>query len=81
MRIDLFLSSVNLVKRRSIATDMLKNGVVSLNNLVVKPSKEVKVGDRLAITTFDVTKNYEILLIPNSKNTPKSDLELYVKSV
>ena len=48
MRIDKYLSSVNILKRRSIAQDMCENGVVSINNIIAKPSKEVRVGDKIS---------------------------------
>ncbi|WP_292662569.1 S4 domain-containing protein, partial [Nitratifractor sp.] len=41
MRIDKWLSSVNVVKRRTIAQDMVKSGVVFINGVKAKPSKEV----------------------------------------
>ncbi len=40
MRIDKWLSSVNVVKRRTVALDMIKSGVVSINGMKVKPSRE-----------------------------------------
>ena len=49
MRIDKWLSAVNVVKRRTIAQDMVKSGVVYLNGVKAKPAKEVKVGDRITI--------------------------------
>ena len=39
MRVDKWLSAVNVVKRRTIATDMLKSGVVLVNEM--KECKEV----------------------------------------
>ena len=45
MRIDKFMNAVNIVKRRAIAQDMIANKVVYLNGIIVKPSKEVKLGD------------------------------------
>ena len=45
MRIDKFINSTNLTKRRSVASDMLRHGIVFLNGVVAKPAKDVKVGD------------------------------------
>ena len=36
MRIDKWLSSTNVVKRRTIATDMVKSGVVFVNTMKAK---------------------------------------------
>jgi len=41
MRVDKWLSAVNVVKRRTIATDMLKSGVVYVNGMT-KLSLRVK---------------------------------------
>ena len=79
MRIDKFLNSVNLTKRRSVAQDMIANGVVSINGKVVKPSKDVAVGDRITIAYLGGAKSYEVLSIPTVKSTPKSEQDKYIK--
>ena len=76
MRIDKFLNCVNLVKRRAIAEDMCKSGVVSINDIVVKPARKVKVGDIIELRYLDRVKKYEILTIPTTKYTPKSEQEI-----
>lgn len=81
MRIDKWLSSVNVVKRRTIAQDMVKSGVVFVNGLKAKPSKEVRVGDRVTIEYLKGAKEYEVLQIPTTKTVPKSQKELYVKEL
>ena len=45
MRIDKFLNATNLVKRRSIAQDMIASGAVKMGAQAVKASRNVKVGD------------------------------------
>lgn len=81
MRIDKFLNSVNLTKRRSVAQDMIANGVVSINAKVVKPSKDVVVGDIICITYLSEEKKYQVLSLPTMKSTPKSEQEKYIKEV
>lgn len=81
MRIDKFLSAVNIVKRRAISADMIEHGVVFLNGKVAKASKEVKVGDKIEIRYLDRTKKYEVLKIPTTKNTPKAARNEYVKEI
>ncbi|BEG56762.1 Putative RNA binding protein [Helicobacter sp. NHP21005] len=81
MRIDKFLNATNITKRRAVALDMLNEGVVALNGLKVKPSKEVKVGDIIAITYLDKTKRYEVLAIPTLKTIPKAQSHLYIKNL
>ena len=79
MRIDKFINSVNITKRRSIAEDMCKSKVVSLNGKVVKPAKDVKVGDIIEIAYLEKTIKYEVLQIPVTKSIPKSKKDEYVK--
>lgn len=77
MRIDKFLSCVNIVKRRSISSDMVEHGVVFLNGIQSKASKEVKIGDKIEIKYLDGVKKYQVLSIPTTKSTPKADSSKY----
>lgn len=81
MRIDKFLNTVNITKRRSIAEDMCKSGVVSINDSVAKPAKNVKVGDIITISFLQKTIKYLILKIPTTKNIPKSIKDEFIKEV
>jgi len=81
MRIDKFLNAVNITKRRSIAQDMLANKVVEINGIIVKPSKNVAVGDIITINYLESKKSYEVLQIPTTKSTPKSLQHEYIKEL
>ena len=81
MRIDKWLSAVNVVKRRTIAQDMVKSGVVYLNGVKAKPAKEVKVGDRITIEYLKGPRNFEVLQIPTTKTVPKSKKEEFVREL
>ncbi|QOY53126.1 RNA-binding S4 domain-containing protein [Candidatus Sulfurimonas baltica] len=81
MRIDKFLNSVNITKRRSVAQDMISNGVVLINNIVVKASKNIDVGNILTINYLNETKKYEVIKIPTTKSTPKSLQAEYIKEL
>lgn len=81
MRIDKFLNAVNLTKRRTIAQDMISNGVVLINAKVVKASKNVEVGDEIELAYLSGSKKYKVLQIPTLKSTPKSQQDLYVKEI
>ncbi len=50
MRVDKYLKNARVIKRRTIAKDVLDLGFVKLNGKVCKPSSEVKVGDVLELT-------------------------------
>jgi len=81
LRIDKFLNSVNIVKRRSIADEMCKEGVVFINGKKAKPSKDVKVGDKIEIHYLSGIKKYEVLKLPETKTIPKSKKNEYVKEI
>jgi len=81
LRIDKFLNTVNIVKRRSLAEDMCKSGVVKINDRVAKPAKDVKVGDIIEIQYLEKTKKFQVLKIPTTKTIPKSAKDEYVKEV
>ncbi|ARR03898.1 MULTISPECIES: RNA-binding S4 domain-containing protein [Campylobacter] len=81
MRVDKFLNTVNITKRRAISEDMCKSGVVSINGVVAKPSKEVKIGDKITIKFIMKEISYEVLAIPVTKSIPKSEQSSYVKEI
>ncbi|MDD3468148.1 MAG: RNA-binding S4 domain-containing protein [Campylobacterales bacterium] len=81
MRIDKFINTVNIVKRRSVAADMIDHSVVYLNGVQVKASKDVKVGDKIEIHYLESTKRYEVLKIPTTKTIPKTATDEYIKEI
>jgi ribosomal 50S subunit-recycling heat shock protein len=60
---------------------MVKSGVVFINGVQAKPSKEVKVGDRIEIRYLKGTKQYKVLKIPTTKTIPKSAKDEYVEEI
>jgi len=81
MRIDKFLNSVNITKRRSVAQDMINSKVVLVNDTIAKASKNVDVGDTITINYLENSKKYEVLKIPTTKSTPKSLQTDYIKEL
>ena len=81
MRIDKFLNSVNITKRRSVAQDMIANKVVLIDDTVVKASKNIEIGSVITINYLNDSKKYEVLKIPTAKSTPKSHQYEYIKEV
>ena len=72
MRIDSYLNATNILKRRTLAQDLIKNNLVYINGAIIKASREVKIGDIVEIKYLDYTKKYKILAIPQTKNVPKN---------
>lgn len=67
MRIDKFLWCVRLCKTRSIASEECTRERVKLNDRIVKPSAEVKVGDRLAVRQAPIWREFEVISLPASR--------------
>lgn len=78
MRVDKFLNVVNITKRRAISEDMCKSGIVGINGVIVKASKEVKVGDIITLHFIEYTQKYKVLAIPSTKSIPKNAQNEYV---
>lgn len=49
MRIDKFLKLTRLIKRRTVAKELLDRGIFLINGRVAKPSSEVNEGDILTL--------------------------------
>ena len=78
MRLDVFLKLSRLVPRRSVAQKFCDAGLVSLNGLKAKSSKELKAGDVLEIRRGDRVTKYRVSRIPETKNVKKQlAFELY----
>jgi ribosome-associated heat shock protein Hsp15 len=67
MRIDKYLWCIRVYKTRSIATEEVKNGKVICDEVAVKPSREVKIGDELTIKRHGFIQSYTVLGIPKSR--------------
>ena len=81
MRIDKFLNTVNITKRRALAQDMCVNGVVFINDIVVKASRSVSVNDIIEVRYFEKILRYKVLLLPTMKTIPKNKQDLYVEEI
>ena len=71
MRIDKFLWSVRLFKTRSLATAAVRDGKVSVGGDAVKASREIKVGEKVAIRRGAITLEVEVIGLPKSRVGPK----------
>ena len=61
MRIDKFLKVSRLLKRRALAQEACDGGRVKVNDRVVKPSFNVKIGDLVEIGFNSGTVKFRIL--------------------
>lgn len=73
MRIDLYLKVTRLVLRRSLAQNLCDHGLVMVNGVTAKASKEVKVGDEIEITRRDRLTKVRVARVPQSKQVSRSE--------
>ena len=77
MRLDDYLSTVGLIKRRTVAKEFAANRLIEVNGRVVKPAYEVHPGDIIRVKGSHPMAA-EVLEIPGS-SVPKADREKYFK--
>ncbi|OLN28173.1 RNA-binding S4 domain-containing protein [Desulfosporosinus metallidurans] len=66
MRIDKYLKVSRLIKRRTVAKDVCVGEKISINGRTVKPSAEVKIGDRVILELGNHVIEVQVLSTPNS---------------
>ena len=72
MRLDKFLKVSRLIKRRTVAKEMVDAGRIRVNGKPAKPGLEVKVGDVLEIGYGDNATKAEILEIRETVKAEES---------
>ena len=76
-RIDKWLWAARIFKTRSIAADACKNGRVTVNNVNVKPSHMVKVGETVCVRKPPITYSFKILKTIEQRVGAKLIPEIY----
>lgn len=71
MRIDKYLKVSRVIKRRTIAKDILDLGFVKINDKVAKPSSEVKENDIIELTLGE--RRLSVKVIGLSEQTKKTE--------
>jgi ribosomal 50S subunit-recycling heat shock protein len=75
VRLDLYLKTSRLVKRRTVAKELCEAGRVSVNGREEEPSRKVRIGDRVAVRYAVRTIEIEVLALPvRSVKTSAEDL-------
>lgn len=78
MRLDSFLSDVRLIKRRTQAKKACENQIVWVDGKIAKPSREVKVGQRILVDFTSRTIEIEVLDIPK-RNVKKEEAHKFFR--
>ncbi len=60
-RIDKWLWAARVYKTRTLASDACKNGRITINGALAKPSRTVKVGDRVGVKKSPITYTFRVL--------------------
>lgn len=76
IRLDKYLWAVRIFKTRSDAADAVRNNKVTVNGSYAKPSREVKLGDVIAVRKQQVTYSYKVLDLVSSRQ-PAKNVPLY----
>ena len=73
MRLDLFLKTSRLIARRSTAQEFCDAGLIKVNGLIAKSSKEIKIGDEIEITRRNRLLLLKVLRVPDKKQVSRND--------
>jgi len=71
VRIDKWLWAVRLFKTRSLAAEACKKGKVIIQNVQVKPSRNVKVGDVVSIKRNPILFSFKVLGLSENRMNAK----------
>lgn len=72
VRIDKYLWAVRIFKTRSDAAEAVRNNRVLVNGSAVKPSREVKVGDRISVKRMPAMFEYKVVELVSSRQPAKN---------
>jgi ribosome-associated heat shock protein Hsp15 len=70
-RVDKFLWAVRIFKTRSLATEACKSKRIIINNISVKPSRNIKLGDIIEYKQAPILRTFEVLDLPKSRVSAK----------
>lgn len=73
MRLDKYLKVSRLIKRRTVAKEMVDAGRVKVNGKIAKPGNEVGVGDQIEIGFGQRQVRAEILQIRENARANEAD--------
>lgn len=62
MRIDKYLKLTRLIKRRTVAKELLDRGLFKINNKIAKPSSEVEIGNHILLVLGRRILEIEVLM-------------------
>jgi ribosome-associated heat shock protein Hsp15 len=79
-RIDKWMWAVRIFKTRSLATEACKKGKVTIDGVTIKPSREVKLNDKIDIRVPPIIKSYRVKAISGKRMSAKLAVD-YVEDI
>lgn len=73
MRLDLYLKASRLILRRTLAQEFCDAGLIKINEVTAKSSREVKPGDEIEIKRRSRVLKVRVLQIPKSKQVSRHE--------
>ena len=80
MRVDQYLWYVRCFKSRSLANKRCKEGHVRINNINVKPSREIFIGEKILLRKNQIWFKLIVLDFPSSMINSKK-VDIYVQNI
>jgi len=80
VRIDKWLWAARFYRTRSAAQAAIEGGKVSLNGERVKPSKEVRPGDRLEVGSGELGREITVVALSDKRGSATEAAKLYTES-
>lgn len=78
MRLDKYLQTSRLIKRRAVATELCRAGRVWVNDQPAKAGKELRVGDRITVNFGSKGRvECEVLVLPEGAVRKEEAASLY----
>ncbi len=80
VRIDKWLWAARFYKTRSLATEDIHKGRIQVNGVAVKPARELKVGDSVAIRQASLTRTIMVRSLSDKRGPAPQAQQLYAET-
>ncbi len=80
LRIDKYIWAVRLTKTRSQASELISKGKIKINQMDVKPSRDIKTGDTINIHKNSAVFSYKVLELLEKRVGPKL-VSIYIEDI
>jgi ribosome-associated heat shock protein Hsp15 len=80
LRIDKYVWAVRLTKTRSQASELISKGKIKINEIDVKPSRDIKTGDTINVHKNSAVFSYKVLELLEKRVGPKL-VSIYIEDI